>query len=420
MERLLSRADGVLTRVDTVRNGRYLRVDRDDARVHHLRGPALPGRSRPAVCGATSGSTSSGPPATCRTRWQRSPGRTSRPRRCCSTCRPLRASTACGGSRPRCRRRGSSCSTSPTPTSRRVIAWAEAGVGGLLSRDVDVDDVAQAVQTTASGGTVCSPRLAALLLRRLARSAEERPVTSPLTSREREIAAAARAGPVQQGDRRPPADRAADGQEPRPQHPHQAQGQPAGPGGGDAARRALTGRFSPRATARCEWISGSMRGMDQPIHCPARRGCKTIGIDGLEHSGTIPQRQPAAVGPPARTESGSLLGLRPAAGAGRAHRPARGLPLGAAGRRQAAARPDRPRGRRHVHAAHPGPAPAHVPALLPQPAHLPPARRISSARSTPTPRSASTGWASWRRSTTSSRRCPRSRSAASSSGSRSR
>ena len=69
-----------------------------------------------------------------------------------------------------------------------VIAWAEAGVGGLLSRDVDIDDVAQAVQTTASGGTVCSPRLAALLLRRLARSAEERPVTSPLTSREREIA----------------------------------------------------------------------------------------------------------------------------------------------------------------------------------------------------------------------------------------
>jgi len=70
-----------------------------------------------------------------------------------------------------------------------VIAWAEAGVGGMLSRDVDVDDVAQAVETTARGGTVCSPPLAALLLQRLARSAEERPVTSPLTTREREIAA---------------------------------------------------------------------------------------------------------------------------------------------------------------------------------------------------------------------------------------
>ena len=69
-----------------------------------------------------------------------------------------------------------------------VIAWAEAGVGGLLARDVDVDDVAQAVETTASGGTVCSPRLAALLLRRVARSARDRPVSAPLTSREREIA----------------------------------------------------------------------------------------------------------------------------------------------------------------------------------------------------------------------------------------
>ena len=56
-----------------------------------------------------------------------------------------------------------------------VIAWAEAGVGGLLARDVDVDDVAQAVQTTASGGTVCSPRLAALLLRRMAKSGQEPP-----------------------------------------------------------------------------------------------------------------------------------------------------------------------------------------------------------------------------------------------------
>jgi DNA-binding NarL/FixJ family response regulator len=69
-----------------------------------------------------------------------------------------------------------------------VIAWAEAGVGGLLARDVDVDDVAQAVQTTASGGTVCSPRLAALLLRRAGRSGQDRPRSAPLTSREREIA----------------------------------------------------------------------------------------------------------------------------------------------------------------------------------------------------------------------------------------
>jgi len=69
-----------------------------------------------------------------------------------------------------------------------VIAWAEAGVSGLLARDADLDEVAQAVETTAGGGTVCSPRLAALLLKRVARGAEDRPAGAPLTSREREIA----------------------------------------------------------------------------------------------------------------------------------------------------------------------------------------------------------------------------------------
>jgi two-component system, NarL family, nitrate/nitrite response regulator NarL len=138
-----------------------------------------------------------------------------------------------------------------------LIAWAEAGVGGLLARDVGLDDIAQAVQTTVSGGTVCSPRLAALLLERLARSPEARPVSSPLTSREREIAALLEQGMFQQGDRCPPADRAADGQEPRPQHPHQAEGQPAGSSGGDAARRALKAILAAHE-ARCEWIAGSM------------------------------------------------------------------------------------------------------------------------------------------------------------------
>jgi two-component system, NarL family, nitrate/nitrite response regulator NarL len=69
-----------------------------------------------------------------------------------------------------------------------VIAWAEAGVSGLLARDADVKEVAQAVATTAGGGTVCSPRLAALLLKGVAATAGERPAAAPLTSREREIA----------------------------------------------------------------------------------------------------------------------------------------------------------------------------------------------------------------------------------------
>ena len=77
----------------------------------------------------------------------------------------------------------------PDTDEAAVIAWAEAGVSGLLARDVDVDEVAQAVETTARGGTVCSPKLAAVLLRRVAREAEERPAAAPLTAREREIAA---------------------------------------------------------------------------------------------------------------------------------------------------------------------------------------------------------------------------------------
>ena len=72
-----------------------------------------------------------------------------RPRPCCSTCRRPPASRAWRQLE------------AAVPTARiivlnvsdadeqAVIAWAEAGVGGLLSRDVDVDDVAQAVETTA-------------------------------------------------------------------------------------------------------------------------------------------------------------------------------------------------------------------------------------------------------------------------------
>ena len=69
-----------------------------------------------------------------------------------------------------------------------VIAWAETGVRGLLDCGVDVDEVAQAVATTADGGTVCSPKLAAVLLERVARP------SSSLTAREREIA-----GLIEQG-----------------------------------------------------------------------------------------------------------------------------------------------------------------------------------------------------------------------------
>ena len=62
-----------------------------------------------------------------------------------------------------------------------VIAWAEAGVSGLLDRGVDAGEMSDAIQTTARGGTVCSAALAAVLLRRASAPA------TPLTAREREI-----------------------------------------------------------------------------------------------------------------------------------------------------------------------------------------------------------------------------------------
>jgi two-component system, NarL family, nitrate/nitrite response regulator NarL len=76
----------------------------------------------------------------------------------------------------------------PDADEAAVIAWAEAGVSGLLEPGIDAGDLVRAVETTARGGTVCSPRLAAVLLRRASRG-NHRPASGSLTAREREIAA---------------------------------------------------------------------------------------------------------------------------------------------------------------------------------------------------------------------------------------
>ena len=77
----------------------------------------------------------------------------------------------------------------PDSDEAAVIAWAEVGVNGLLEPGIDADELVQAVETTAGGGTVCSPTLAAVLLRRVAREAgDHRPTAWALTAREREIA----------------------------------------------------------------------------------------------------------------------------------------------------------------------------------------------------------------------------------------
>jgi two-component system, NarL family, nitrate/nitrite response regulator NarL len=72
----------------------------------------------------------------------------------------------------------------PDSDEAAVIAWAETGVSGLLEPGIDAAELVQAVETTAQGGTVCSPKLAAVLLRQ---AGNHRPAAT-LTAREREIA----------------------------------------------------------------------------------------------------------------------------------------------------------------------------------------------------------------------------------------
>lgn len=72
-----------------------------------------------------------------------------------------------------------------------VLPWAEAGVAGFVTRDASLEDLLASVSVAAAGGSLCSPRLAAVLLARVASLAGERRPSSALaelTRREREIA----------------------------------------------------------------------------------------------------------------------------------------------------------------------------------------------------------------------------------------
>jgi two-component system, NarL family, nitrate/nitrite response regulator NarL len=72
-----------------------------------------------------------------------------------------------------------------------VLPWAEAGVVGFVSHDVPLDDLRATLATVADGCALCSPRLAAVLLHRVAALSHERVAAidlSELTARETEIA----------------------------------------------------------------------------------------------------------------------------------------------------------------------------------------------------------------------------------------
>jgi DNA-binding NarL/FixJ family response regulator len=73
-----------------------------------------------------------------------------------------------------------------------VIAWAEAGVAGYVSREASGADLAQVIEAVARGETIFSPRIAALLLHRVSALAARPTFDSPgpmhsLTARERDI-----------------------------------------------------------------------------------------------------------------------------------------------------------------------------------------------------------------------------------------
>jgi two-component system, NarL family, nitrate/nitrite response regulator NarL len=73
---------------------------------------------------------------------------------------------------------------------REVIALAEAGVDGFVSRDASLDDLSRAVESAARGETPCSPRVAGMLARRVATLAQQvlpQRADIPLTRRQLEI-----------------------------------------------------------------------------------------------------------------------------------------------------------------------------------------------------------------------------------------
>jgi DNA-binding NarL/FixJ family response regulator len=76
-------------------------------------------------------------------------------------------------------------------TDESVIAWAEAGVAGFVTREMSLEELMRTVECVADGGAWCPPRAVGALVNRLATLADARRPTSPrtahLTPREREI-----------------------------------------------------------------------------------------------------------------------------------------------------------------------------------------------------------------------------------------
>lgn len=73
---------------------------------------------------------------------------------------------------------------------REILACAEAGIAGLVTRDGSIDDLREVIESAVRDELLCSPHVAALLLRRVASLVGVQPVGpgwEQLTIREREI-----------------------------------------------------------------------------------------------------------------------------------------------------------------------------------------------------------------------------------------
>jgi DNA-binding NarL/FixJ family response regulator len=72
-----------------------------------------------------------------------------------------------------------------------VVALAEEGAAGFVTRDESIEDFVACVVSVAGGDTLCSPQIAGALVRRVAALARAAPPAEPLprlTGREREVA----------------------------------------------------------------------------------------------------------------------------------------------------------------------------------------------------------------------------------------
>ena len=76
-----------------------------------------------------------------------------------------------------------------TEMESEVIAYAKAGVSGYVAREGSFEDLLVTIRSVAKGELICSPQVAAALLREVARSGAEAGMqVGQLTSREKQIA----------------------------------------------------------------------------------------------------------------------------------------------------------------------------------------------------------------------------------------